>query len=501
MINFVKEGLDARAISEHIIQGDVSSVELTEQVLDNIQRANPSVNAVCSLDETLARKIAVQNDALLARIGTKNRAALSAAQPFFGIPSLLKDLGTADPALPSSMGSAFFGTVRFSEEGDLVKRYKRAGLGFIGRTTSAELGLSPTTEGKNYGAPTRNPWNLAHSAGGSSGGAGAAVAAGMVPIAHGGDGGGSIRIPASCCGIVGLKTSRGLTPFGPNKGESWGGMVSEHLLTVSVRDCAHALDMSAGPSAGAPYTGPVFKNTFVRVVNEVQSGAHVPKFRIGVVGAHEQEKWDAEVRAGYALFTQRLTALGHEVIEVAYPFTSRAVLQHVVPIIALNALTAIKAHAKAHTLTDFSTLQTTVQSMVTYAEKMSASDYIGHIAGIHALGRQFADFMTLHAKIDLLALPVLSEPPAQIGRFGLDWEDYEQYRFADNGLLNYSPYCPLANATGAPAISLPTAASNTGLPLGMQLLGAFGQDDLLIAAAAQYEAEFPWIRYAPILKD
>jgi len=491
MTDFSQTGADARALAERIIAGDLTCMQLTEQVLANTGARNPTINAVCSLDEDLARRLAEQADAKLATLNTSARTQLLHAQPFFGVPTLLKDLATADPNLPSTMGSDFFGTVTFTVEGDLVARYKRAGFHLIGRTTSAELGLSPTSEGPHYGAPTRNPWHLASSTGGSSGGAAAAVAAGMVPIAHGGDGGGSIRIPASCCGLVGLKTSRGLTPFGPARGESWSGMVSEHMLTVSVRDCALALDASAGPSVGAPYAGPSFAQPFASLLD-----APASRLRVGVLTPEATPALDADVARGYALFAERLTQLGHTVTPVALPFSSREVIEHVVPLIAQNAWTAIEAHAKATGKTDFSRLQKTVQSMIAYAKTMTASQYIAHVNGIHALGRRFADFMR-DARIDLLALPVLAEAPARLGRFALDWDDYQAYRFANHGLQSYSPFCPLANATGCPAISLPTTASAQGAPVGMQLVAPFGRDDQLIAVAAQLERAFPWLRYAP----
>jgi len=491
MTDFSQTGADARALAERIVAGDLTCAQLTDQVLANIAARNPTINAVCSLDEPLARRLAEQADATLAARDAAARAQLLAEQPFFGVPTLLKDLGTADPNLPSTMGSDFFGTVTFAADCDLVARYRRAGFHLIGRSTSAELGLSPTSEGPHYGAPTRNPWHLDSSTGGSSGGAAAAVAAGMVPIAHGGDGGGSIRIPASCCGLVGLKTSRGLTPFGPTRGESWGGMVSEHLITVSVRDCALALDASAGASPGAPYAAPQFAQPFASLLD-----APATPLRIGILTPEATPALDDDVARGYALFAERLAQLGHTVVPVALPFSSRDVIEHVVPLIAQNAWTAIQAHARATGKTDFSPLQKTVQSMVTYAQSMTASQYLTHLNGIHVLGRRFADFLR-EARIDMLALPVLAEAPARLGRFAMDWDDYQAYRFADHGLQTYSPFCPLANATGCPAISLPITHSAQGAPIGMQLVAPFGRDDRLIAIAAQVERAYPWPRYAP----
>lgn len=498
MNDFAKEGLDARTLAERIVNGELSCADITGQVLNTIAQVNPAINAIASLDENLAWRLAEQGDDKLASLDSRGRAGLLKKQPFFGVPSLLKDLATADPALPSTMGSAYFGNVSFSADADLTARYKRAGFHLIGRTTSSELGLSPTTESPSYGKPTRNPWSLDHSAGGSSGGAGAAVASAMVPIAHGGDGGGSIRIPASCCGLVGLKTSRGMTPFGPNRGESWGGMVSEHMLTVSVQDCALALDVSAGASVGAPYVAPQFKRTFVEAANTARSGARPAGLRIGVLVPETGPILDDDVRRGYTFFGEQLEQLGHELVPVEMPFSPHDVMTHVVPIIAMNAWTTIEAYSKHRDgAADFSRLQKTVQSMVAYAQRMTASQYIAHVTGIHGLGRRFADFMRI-SRLDLLAVPTLAKTPARIGRFAMDWDDYEEYRFGEDSLLSYSPFCPLANATGCPAISLPVLSSEQGLPVGMQLVAEMGNDDLLIETAAWYERENPWQRYAAL---
>lgn len=496
-MDFALENLDARALAEMIVSGKLTCTALTAQVLGNIAQKNPQINAVCSYNEELAWRLAEQGDKTLTSLGASGRVELLDRQPFFGVPSLLKDLSTADQNLPSTMGSAFFGTVSFAADGDLAARYKRAGFHLIGRTTSAELGLSPTTESPSYGEPTRNPWSLDRSAGGSSGGAGAAVASGIVPIAHGGDGGGSIRIPASCCGLVGLKTSRGMTPFGPSRGESWGGMVSEHMLTVSVRDCALALDVTAGPSLGAPYPAPHFKRSFANVFASVQHGERTRRMRIGIMVPETAVDLDEEVRRGYELFRQQLTEIGHELVSVKMPFSPREVMTHVVPIIAMNAWTAIETHIRtADATADITRLQKTVQSMAVYAQHMTTTQYIGHVNGIHALGRRFADFMSSN-RIDSLALPTLAQAPAPIGRFAMDWDDYEHYRFGDDGLLAYSPFCPIANATGCPAISLPVTRSAEGLPIGMQLIAPMGRDDVLIEISAAYEREYPWQRYAP----
>lgn len=497
MIDRVLQTVDANELAQCIINGDFSATSLMQRTLERIQERNPTINAVSSVNEEYALAQANESDRFLATLGSSQRKELAADRPFFGVPSLLKDLGTAEKNLPSTMGSSFFGEVKFDLDGDLVQRYRRAGVSFIGRTTSSELGLSPTSEGPNYGTPTRNPWNPEHSAGGSSGGAAAALAAGMVTITHGGDGGGSIRIPSACCGVVGLKTSRGLTAFGPSKGESWGGMVSEHMLTVSVRDCAIAMDVAAGASAGAPYTGPRFEKRFVDICADAKS--QPPRFRIGYVPRDKLPAISDEVARQYQRFIEKLSDLGFALCPVELPFSTDQVLRHVVPIIALNAWNAISQHLANTPGASLEKLQPTVQSMVEYAKKISAVEYIGHVNGIHSLGYGFNRFMTGDTHIDALALPVLAEEPARLGRFALDWEDYEQYRFGENSLFDYSPFCPLANATGTPAIALPTGtAPGSGLPIGMQLMSTHGRDDTLMMIASAFEKHHPWQRYADV---
>ena len=489
------QSADANTLASLICAGNLSATEVMESTLEVIKARNPSINAICSLDEDYALSQARENDKLLANLTSAERQELVKDRPFFAVPSVLKDLGTAEARLSSTMGSALFGEVQFASDGDLTQRYKQAGVSFIGRSTSSELGLSPTSEGTNYGAPTRNPWNQEHSAGGSSGGAAAAVAAGMVKIAHGGDGGGSIRIPSACCGLVGLKTSRGLTPFGPSKGESWGGMVSEHMLTVSVRDCAIAMDVGAGASDGAPYTGPHFSERFAAVCERATQ--QFAPLRIGYVPLDQLPKLDEPVAEQYQLFISKLADLGYTLVPVAQPFQAHDVLKHVVPIIAMNAWNAIHLHLAKSPDSVLEKLQPTVQSMVRYAQQISGVDYIGHVNGIHALGYGFDRFMRIEHGIDALELPVLSEEPAKLGRFALDWDDYEAYRFGKNSLLDYSPFCPLANATGAPAISLPAGyAEASGLPIGMQLMSTHGRDDTLLQIASVYERHHPWQRYA-----
>ena len=236
------QGSDALALADLILRGELSAREALESAIERGERVDGQLNALCNPAHDAAR---AQADALDTRLREARRssarlAALRRSSPFFGVPMPLKDLGTAAIGLPSTMGSRLFGAIAWDVDSALVARYREAGFVLYARTTSPEMGISPSTEAVAYGGPTRNPWNPAHSSGGSSGGAAAVVAARVVPIAHASDGAGSIRIPAACCGLVGLKPTRGLIPSGPLSGEGWGGLATEHVVSLSVRDSAMA---------------------------------------------------------------------------------------------------------------------------------------------------------------------------------------------------------------------------------------------------------------------
>lgn len=496
---------DAIDLSTRILRGELTASQALDDALARVHALNPTIGAVASVAEEAGRADAQAHDRTLSGLDAQARAALATTQPFFGVPSLLKDLGTAARGVSSSMGSQLFGRIDWDHDCELVARYKRAGLVFFGRSTSSELGLSPTTESPSYGEPTRNPWNTAHSAGGSSGGAGAAVASGMVPLAHGGDGGGSIRIPASCCGVLGLKPSRGMMPLGPYRGEGWGGMTVDHVLTTSVRDSAAALDATAGADPGAPYAAPARPASYLALVQAAsRSPDGGPRLRIALLphGSVSAVR-DADVAAALARIASALQSLGHRVDEGEPAVTARETLENMLPVIACNAALSIARFvARRGTGLKEGELQPTVQSMVAYARSIDGVAYAGHVDTMHTITRRVARFFDGTqdggAPFDLILSPVLSEAPARIGRFAMHWEDYLDYRLGDTGLIGYSPYAPLANLTGCPAISIPFGLSTDGLPIGMQLMAPQGGEAVLLQVAAQLEAVHPWPRYAPV---
>jgi len=498
---------DALDLSARILGGELTAAQAMEQSLDRVRRLNPVVNAVCYVSAEAGLQAAAQCDRRLAACNAAQRRALAAERPFFGVPTLLEDLGTAARGLPSTMGSRLCepAPVHWDHDAELVARYRRAGLLPFGRSTASELGLSPTTESPCYGPPTRNPWSLPHSAGGSSGGAAAAVASGMAALAHASDGCGSIRIPASCCGLVGLKPSRGMMPMGPYRGEGRGGMGVEHVVTVSVRDSAAALDVSAGRDAGAPYASPPGPGTFLAAVQRVMRDAgSVPRLRIAMLGqAAAPGGLDPEVVAALARAVALLQSLGHHVEEGAPAADAREVLEHMLPVIACNAALAVQRLAAPRgALPASDALQPTVRAMLRYVQGMDGLQYAGHVDALHAIARRVARGFDAGRPggCDLLLSPVLARPPAPIGRYAMDGDDYLDDWLGPAGLIGYSPFTPIANATGCPAIAIPVGRSAVGLPIGVQLMAPLGGESLLLQVAAQVEQLWPWPRHAPPLR-
>lgn len=480
---------DATDLAAAIADGRTSASQALAEALQRIAERDPALGAIASLRPELGFAQAEEIDALLgAAQGDGQRRALLGERPFLGVPLLLKDVGAAAAALPSRLGSR----MQLGPEGlawpvdsSLVTRLRAAGFVLFGRTTSPEFGISPSTEALAYGGPTRNPFNPRYSAGGSSGGAGAAVASGMVAIAHANDGAGSIRIPASCCGLVGLKPSRGLVPMGPLAGEAWGGLAVEHMLTRSVRDCAAALDAVAGADAGAPYAAPLPPT---RVTAAIAGAAQAPRRRIALCDRFfEGDAVHPEVRAATREFARRLQALGHTVVEALPPITTLEVLRPLVHIVACGTAMTIAglAEQRGRPL-DPGELEPVTQSAWELGQRVSGAQYLAFLGEVHAIGRRFAGFL---AGCDALLTPTLAEPPAELGRFAMDRNDYLDYRLGPAGIWRYSPFTALANATGGASISLPAGLSGAGLPIGAMLTAGLGDDTLLLQLAAEVESD------------
>ena len=478
---------DATALAAAIVRGELSAQQALSLTLADIQDRNPKLNAVCLLRPEMGQATAASLDAELARCADDAaRAELLRRRPFFGVPLLFKDVGSATAlrGLPSRMGSRVYGPagIEWAVDGALATRYLDAGFVVFGRTTSPEMGMNASTEAVAYGGPTRNPWNTAYSSGGSSGGAAAVTAAGVLTIAHANDGAGSIRIPASACGLIGLKPSRGLIPAGPLAGEGWGGLAIDHMVTRSVRDCARALDATAGADAGAPYAAPPQPASYV-------GGLAAPMRPLRIALCNRFFEGDAvhpEVAAAVAAFARELQALGHQVEEAGPDFATLDVVRPVMQVVCTGTVMALEVLAtqRGRPVTE-DELEPVTWSALRTGQAFSASSYLQAVSALHALGRRMARF---HERHDLLLTPTLAEPPALLGRFEMNRPDFTEYRLGAKGLWRYSPFTPLANATGAPSISLPVGQSSTGLPIGAMLGADFGQDLLLLQVAAQWEA-------------
>jgi len=462
---------DALGLAELVRKKTVTAGELLEEALARTERVNPKINAVVHLVPERARETI---------------AAGLPAGPFTGVPFLLKDLGAEAKGYPTHSGSRFFANHQWSFDSEIFLRFKAAGLVAFGRTTSPELGVGPTTEGDVYGAPTRNPWNLDHVAGGSSGGAAAAVAAGILPLAHGSDGGGSVRIPASSCGLVGLKPTRARLPDGPASGEGWGGMAIDGVLSRTVRDTAAAIDATAGPDLGQPYWAPPMERPLMEEIKSPPRRLKIAFSAKSFTGAAVHPECKTAVEHAAKL----CASLGHELVEAAPGFDFDKAMRAWATVVACGTALSIDMRAAAlKRAPGPDELHVSIRAAGDYGRRVTGPDYLAAINTVHATGRAVAKFFLGY---DMLITPTLAEPPARIGRFALDNPDFLDFRLGPKGIVHYSPFCPVFNITGQPAISLPLHWSADGLPVGVHVAARFGEEGLLMKLAAQLEQAAPW---------
>lgn len=404
--------------------------------------------------------------------------------PFNGIPFMLKDSGLASRRFPSSIGSRLFESTQYGIDSTLARRFDEAGFITYARSTVPEFCMAPTTEARVYGKTTKNPWDTSRSTGGSSGGAAAAVAAGVVPIAHGSDGGGSIRIPAACCGIYGFKPSRGLVPMGPTRGEGWGGLAVDGVLSRSVRDTAVSMDAIAGRENGAPYAAPHFARSF----NDGIQAQHRRKLRIGVWReGFPGVNLAPEVLAGLDRTVQLCRDLGHDVVELATPaFDYDHFIQAHTSILAANIVVSVetKLAALQRSLQD-GDLEHAILTGYEHGKTLPANTYVSAINTLHQIGRQMSVWME---GLDVLMTPALNQLPAKLGELSMQAE----FLALRKQVSNYSCFLAIINASGQPAAALPTHWTATGLPVATQIIGHFGQDDLILNLSAQIEETGQW---------
>jgi amidase len=460
--------LDATAQAELIRSEQVSAGELVDEAIARIEQLNPQLNAVIHelFDQARGEAAGALPDG-----------------PFRGVPFLLKDLGAELAGTPFCEGMSFAGDYHSTETQELTRRYLAAGFVICGKTNTPELGILPTTEPRRFGA-TRNPWHTDHSTGGSSGGSAAAVASGMVPVAHANDGGGSIRIPASCCGLVGLKPTRGRNSLAPQYGDMMGGFVCEHVVTRSVRDSAAILDVTAGPVPGDPYWAPPRRGASFAAA----AATPPPSLRVAVLTTSPTGSAVHPDCVVAAEATARLCeALGHRVEVATLPVDGDAFLGDFVNAWAAgNAWGLADWERRVGRRAREEDVEPLTWALVQLGRGLDAGSYLMAVQGLQRATRQIA---ASFEEFDVLLTPTLGEPPAPLGTF--DSPPGEPlaglFRSAD-----YVPFTPPFNVTGQPAISLPLAWNEAGLPIGVQFVGRLGDEETLLALAGQLEQAAPW---------
>lgn len=470
--------MDATAQAELVATGDVSPVELVDAAIDRIERFDPILNALTYTWFDHARELAA-SDRL-------------PQGPFRGVPYLLKDLYALEEGLPISNGSRAYKNAGYIADADttLVSRYKSAGLISLGRSNSPELGSVPVTEPEAWG-PTRNPWDLTRTPGGSSGGSAAAVAAGLVPIAHASDGGGSIRIPASCCGLVGLKTSQGRITSGPWRDESNLGV--EHCVSRSVRDTARLLDATCGPGVGDTVIAPAPQRAYA-----LEVGADPGRLRIGVLDHSPRGiPVDPHCADGVHETARLLESLGHHV-EIAWPsvLADQDSGRTFGALWSTNMGMALRRFADAlgrpMTADDIELMN---WAQAEFAIDLSAVDYAAAQVAAVTFRRGLQQWWS--TGWDLLVTPVLAAPPLPLGTIRNNPDrPMEPLSIAGSWVAFTGQF----NMSGQPAISLPLHRTPEGLPIGIQFVAAYGREDVLIRIASQIERAQPWDQHRPSLE-
>lgn len=472
--------LDATESARWVREGRISPRELVDDAIERIEKANGALNAVITPLFEQAREAAVQE---------------LPDGPFRGVPFLLKDLDVLSAGDPFHAGMACLkrADYRPTHSSYLCDKFREAGLIVLGKTNTPELGLQVTTEPDAYG-PTRNPWNLEHSSGGSSGGSAAAVAAGMVPAAHASDGGGSIRVPASECGLVGLKPSRGRISLGPEAGHYWDGLVTSHVVSRSVRDTAGLLDAIAGEMPGDPYTAKPPLRPYSSELDAAPGSLRIGLMTRTPDGA---PACDPDCTRAVESTGQLLESLGHEVV-VAHP---SALDEHMQLVAAFSTIVGCwTAKALAHWGDAIGRplgpedVEPGTWSVAERARVITADHYLANLDELHAWSRRMAAWWA--DGFDLLVTPTLATPPPRIGELSGTSADGRSSEEKIFGLISFTPQF---NVTGQPAMSLPLAWNEEGLPIGLQFIAASAREDLLIRIAAQLEQAQPWANRRPEL--
>ena len=484
---------DGLGLAELVRKKEIQPSELVEEAIFRIEAYNPKINAVIYRMFDQARKQA--------------KSPLPHGS-FAGVPFLLKDALDTVEGEPTSSGTRLLKDIRQPHDNETVRRFRAAGLVFLGKTNLPELCLLPITEPDAFG-PTHNPWDLTRTPGGSSGGSAAAVAACMVPIAGGADGGGSIRTPASCCGVFGLKPTRGRIPTGPDRGDLWRGFAQEGVLSRSVRDSAAMLDAIAGPDVGAPYWAPPIEQPYLSETLREPGRLRIAYTSHPFLGKDVHP----DCIAGLQQTAKLLEALGHDVSEDTFSIDKKD--------FALSYLTVLSAEVCAQvrsiirklggksTVMDF---EPSTQALAALGSTIDGGEYAAALDKLSVYSRKIAEFFV---KYDVLLTPTLASPPVLIGSLHTSDAESRMIRLqsrlhaawvlkafhviemlADN-TFNFIPYTAIFNVTGQPAMSVPLCQSENGLPIGMQFAARFGDEATLFRLAGQLEQARPWFDKIP----
>ena len=456
-------------LAASVRERDISARELVEASLEAIGRLNGDVNAFVTLCEERAL---AEADAL--QPGDD--------RPLAGVPIAVKDLVALTEGVRTTMGMAAMEDWVPEIDSALIRRLRGAGAIIVGKTNTPEMGILPVTEPQRFG-PTRNPWDTSRTPGGSSGGSAAALASGMVPIAHGNDGGGSIRIPASCCGLVGLKPSRGRVSLAPEFSEFAGAVAIEGCLSRNVADTALVLDVISGYEPGDPYWAPDPSEPFVEAVDRNPGPLRVAYTTVAPNGVPVHEDCAAAVTATAEL----LESLGHSV-EEAPPFADERYVENFIKVWTAGVADEVHTYGRLRGAPlDHAKLEPLTQEMVALADSFKATDYLGALDYLRQMARQL---VAVWSDLDVLLTPTVTQPPLPIGALWAKPGEPAIQALMNAG--NWVPFTPVWNVTGQPAISLPLHRSPEGLPIGVQLVGPPAGEELLLSLAAQLETARPW---------
>ncbi|TEA79477.1 amidase [Allopusillimonas ginsengisoli] len=465
---------DAIGLADLVRTKQVSALDLLETAIRRVEDTNAELNAVVQKLYDSARTAIEQG---------------LPTGPFHGVPLLLKDTMSSLAGTVTQVGCQFLADNVANEDGELVARYKRAGFVIFGKTNVPELELSSSTEPALYG-PAHNPWDLSRSTGGSSGGAAAAVASGMVPVAHGGDGGGSIRVPSAHCGVFGLKPTRGRTPSGPGECMPRGGLSVAHVITRTVRDSAAILDASDGYELGAPYAAPPKARPYLQEVSITPRKLRVALVTRPFIDVPVHDECTSAALAA----ADQLRSLGHDVVDAHLEAGIPSWREGPTILVAtyLRRVLEDRAAMLGRELRP-DDLEPLTWNRLIKAGGFSGVEYLRALKIVHSIGQRVASFM---ADYDLILTPATPSPPFQLGVMSMSSTDVSAVAAASAESIGYSQFF---NAAGNPAASLPWTINKEGLPIGVQLVARFADEATLLQVSAQLEMANPWAGRIPPL--